>query len=101
MPGTHTNPQRIRALEQVSMVRTRQIQLSLHHITAAIDRHPRNDPRFALDIPTSFNLIMRRCPISLSRDGPATVAEVPIGGTPYRSGCRQRWPSGFGTYVLA
>ena len=57
MPGTHTNPQRIRALEQVSMVRTRQIQLSLHHITAAIDRHPRNDPRFALDIPTSFTLI--------------------------------------------
>ena len=57
MPGTHTNPQRIRALEQVSMVRTRQIQLSLHHITAAIDRHPRNDPRFALDIPTSFKML--------------------------------------------
>ena len=39
MPCTHTNHQRIRALRQISVVRTRQIQLSLHHIAAAIDRH--------------------------------------------------------------
>ena len=77
MPGTHTNPQRIRALEQVSMVRTRQIQLSLHHITAAIDRHPRNDPRFALDIPTSFILITLDRPITRASQSGKTVPKVP------------------------
>jgi len=69
--GAHTNHQRIRTLRQISVVRTRQIQLSLHHIAAAIDRHLATMPDSPL---TSLRAskCLRSAPDSVAHNHPAT-----------------------------
>ncbi|MGB7877264.1 MAG: hypothetical protein WBL31_00770, partial [Ilumatobacteraceae bacterium] len=95
MPCTHTNNQRIRTLRQISVVRTRQIELSLHHIAAAIDRHlatmpdsPLTSLRASIWSATTHALRPLRNPFaadaSAPHHGPSRTLHNPDGQTPIR-----------------